>query len=161
MGGLGGSVRCCRVTRPKHRPFPAPPPEPPGGLQPPCLALRNIYPPGPAPGLGRSWCPEQGLRLICSQPGPQLLLLLPPGLASLPPLPETGLSSQTSPRGLANPLDHKEKDPRPSPDSPSHCPEGFKTPGPIRGSPGPCRWPPGAEAWAVGWGVTQLGYPEA
>lgn len=163
MGGLGGSVRCSKVTRPKHRPLPAHPPEPPGGLQPPCLALRNICPtmtrPGPRPKL----LPWQGLCLICSQPGPQLLLLLPPGLASLPPLPETGLFSQTSPRGLANPLDLKRKIPDPSPTPPPIVQRGFKTPGPTHGSPGPLQVATGGQSmdrW-LGGRVTPRGCPEA
>lgn len=165
MGGLGGSVRCCRVTRPKHRPLPAPPPEPPGGLQPPCLALRNIYPPGPAPGLGQSWCPEQGLRLICSQPGPQLLLCYPRAWPAsrhfqkpdFPPKPARG--------AWRTHLIIKRKIQDPSPTPPPIVQRGSRPLGPSMGPQGPAGGHRGPKhgplvGRAGGW-VTQLGYPEA
>lgn len=103
--------------------------------------------------------------LICSQPAPAPTV--PPGLASLPPPPETRLSSQTSPRGLVNPLDHKEKDPRPFPTAPLLLSEGFKDPRFSCLSPGPLhqvavgdrsmgRSLGGQEGW-----VLQLGCAEA
>ena len=67
----------------------------------------------PIPGLGQSHGPGRA-SAHCSQPDPPLPLLVNPwcpGPGQPPPTsPDTGLSSQTSPRGLANPLDHKEKD---------------------------------------------------
>lgn len=69
--------------------------------------------PTPIPGLGQSHGPGRA-SAHCSQPDPPLPLLVNPwcpGPGQPPPTsPDTGLSSQTSPRGLANPPDHKEKD---------------------------------------------------
>lgn len=57
-----------------------------------------------------------------ARPPPHLLPAWPsvpslgtPGPGQPPPTSRNRTSSQTSPRGLANPLDHKEKDPRPFP----------------------------------------------
>nr|KAF6401593.1 hypothetical protein HJG63_009644 [Rousettus aegyptiacus] len=80
--------------------------------------------------------------LICSQPTPAPTV--PPGLASLPPPPETRLSSQTSPRGLVNPLDHKEKDPRPFPTAPLLLSRGVQGPSVLLSVP---RAPPPGGRW--------------
>lgn len=151
MGGLRKGVRCSRVTKPKHR-DPSWPIHLSPHWPPPCLALGNISPTTTPPwasakaiALGRASASSPSLAL-CS-------LLVPLGLASLPPPPETGLSSQTSPRGLADPLNHKQKDPRPFPtDPPPVVQRGSRTPGPSVCPQGPStRCPLGTKAWAALW----------
>lgn len=128
--------------------------------------------PTPIPGLGQSHGPGRA-SAHCSQPDLPLPLLVNPRCprpGQPPPTsPDTGLSSQTSPRGLANPLDHKEKDTpthKTLPHQPhSHCPEGFENPWSVRLSPGPLqqvavgdqsmgRSGGGQEGWVVQFGVS-------
>lgn len=95
----------------------------------------------PTLGLGQSYCPEQGLRLICPQPGPLLLLLVPLGLANLPP-PQHFQKPDFPPKPAQGAwrthLIRQRKTQGPSPSTPpSHCPEGFKNPRSVHESPGP------------------------
>lgn len=117
-----------------------------------------------------AWAKAIILGWASTSPAPSLALLALswyPRPGQPPPTsPETGLSSQTSPRGLANPVNRKEKDPSPS--TPLPLSRGIQVPlvrpsVPRAPSTG---WLPGTKAWAAlregrrGW-VVQLGYPEA
>ncbi|KAF6095096.1 hypothetical protein HJG60_012068 [Phyllostomus discolor] len=118
----------------------------------------------PTPGLGQSYCPEQGLRLICSQPGPLLLLLVPLGLAPLPPpqhLQKPDFPPKPAQGAWRTHLIIQRKTQGPSPSTPpSHCPEGFENPWSVHEPPGPLWVAIGGQSMGRFSGG-QLGYPEA
>lgn len=99
-GGLGGGVRCFRATELKHK---APSPAHPAQPQLTSMPRENLPPPRPPPRTQAK--ARAGLRVSPA-----------PSLTPLPP--KSRLSSQTSPRSLANPLAPEEKDPGPFPITP-------------------------------------------
>lgn len=161
----GGPEGVSRVTKPKHR-DPSWPIHMSPHWPPPCLALGNISPtttpPRPRP-KPLSWAgPPPHLPAW-----PLRSFSVPLGLASLSPPPETGLSSQTSPRGLANPLNHKQRDPTPFPtDPPPIVQRGSRPLGPVCPQDPSTRCPLGTKAWAAlregrrgglcSWGIQKL-----
>ncbi|XP_057566001.1 LOW QUALITY PROTEIN: basic proline-rich protein-like [Hippopotamus amphibius kiboko] len=174
VGGLGGGVWCFRVTRPKRRDPSRPIPEPQLAS---CSAWRwGVLTPAPGPG-SKPWPwagpPPHLLPAWPSPPSPGETPV-PPGPGQPPPtLPDTRLSSQTSPRGLADPLDHKEKGPPPHhqdpfPPAPTLAVRrGSRTLGPSVCPQGPSTgWPLGTRAWAAlregrrggscSWGIRKL-----
>lgn len=165
VGGLRGSVRCSRVTKPKHR-DPSWPIHLSPHWPPPCLALGNISPTITPPqasakaiALGRASASSPSLAVHSP--------LVPLGLANLSPPPETRLFSQTSPRGLAIPLNHKQRDPTPFPtDPPPIVQRGSRPLGPVYPQDPSTRYPLGTNAWAAlregrkgglcSWGIQKL-----
>nr|XP_021561197.1 proline-rich protein 2-like [Neomonachus schauinslandi] len=130
VGGLGGGIPSHPIHLSPSRP-------------PPCLALGKTFPTKTPHPL--AWAKAIALGWASASSAPSLALLALsryPRPGQPPPTsPETGLSSQTSPRGLANSTIRE----RPFPTNPpSHCPEAFKNPWSVRLSPGP---PPLGGCW--------------
>lgn len=141
-GGLGGGVRCSRVTRPIRL---SP------NWSPPCLALGNLFPTtSPIPGPRPKPLPWAGPPppLLPAWPSPPVAYT--PGLVSLLPPPQTPDFPPKRAQGAWQThsiIRRKTQDPSHQP--PSRCPEGFQNP--WSGCPqGPStRWLLGTKAWVT------------